>query len=52
MEQEPLEFFQAVRDGYLKLAQSERERISVFDAAQPPEVLIKAIEELVLRRIG
>jgi dTMP kinase len=52
MEQEPLEFFQAVRDGYLKLAQSERERISIFDAALPPEILTKAIEALVVERIA
>ena len=52
MEQEPLEFFQAVRTGYLNLAQSEHERISIFDAALPPEALMQAIEKLVMERLG
>lgn len=37
MEQEPTEFFEAVREGYLRLAQSEPKRIRVIDASRSIE---------------
>ena len=39
MEQEAIEFFQAVRAGYLKLAESEPERFLVLDGSQSIETL-------------
>jgi dTMP kinase len=43
IEQEAIEFFQAVRGGYLKLAAAEPERIRVFDGSQPAAVLAAEI---------
>ncbi|NCG08946.1 MAG: dTMP kinase [Verrucomicrobia bacterium] len=43
MEREPLEFFRAVRQGYLDLAANEPERIRVFDASLDPETLSQQI---------
>lgn len=37
MEEERLPFHLRVRDGFLKLAQQEPERIAVIDAARPPD---------------
>jgi dTMP kinase len=39
MEQEAIEFFEAVRAGYLKLAESEPERFLVLDGSQSVEAL-------------
>lgn len=43
MEQEKLEFFQAVRAGYLNLAQSEPGRIRIFDGSASVETLQEQI---------
>lgn len=43
MEQEPESFYQAVRQGYLKLAAAEPERWMVIDAAQKPEHVAQQI---------
>lgn len=45
MEREPLEFFRAVRQGYLDLAQREPDRIRVFDAALDPQTLSQQIRD-------
>ena len=47
MEREAIEFFQAVRNGYLQLAESEPERFVVLDGAQPIDVLQETIWETV-----
>ena len=47
MEREPLEFFRAVRQGYLDLAQSEPERIQVLDANLDPETLHQKIRNVI-----
>ncbi len=47
IEREPLEFHQRVRREFLRIAESEPERVKVVDAAQPPEAVAAAIYELV-----
>lgn len=39
MESEPLSFYQAVREGYLRAAEAEPARFEVLDAARPEEEL-------------
>ena len=51
MEQEAIEFFEAVRAGYLKLAKSEPERILVLDGSQSVEALQTQIWEAVSDRV-
>jgi dTMP kinase len=46
MEREPLAFYQAVRDGYLKLAASEPARFAVLDATLPEEELAECIRTI------
>lgn len=43
MEREPLEFFQAVRQGYLDLAAGEPKRFHVFDASLDPQTISQQI---------
>ncbi len=43
MEQEKMEFYRAVRNGYLELAKSEPGRFLVVDGAQSPEAVEEAI---------
>jgi dTMP kinase len=50
MESEPLEFYEAVRHGYLQLARAEPQRFAIFDASQPAESLAAAIREVLLNR--
>ena len=50
MEQQPLEFFEKVRQGYLHLAAEQPQRIVVLDASQPPEVIEQQIWNLVEER--
>jgi dTMP kinase len=52
MEDQPLEFFQKVRDGYLDLARAEPQRISVLDASQPIETIATEIIKLVEARLS
>lgn len=52
MEQEAIEFFQAVRAGYLKLAESESERFLVLDGSASVEALESQIWEAVQPRLG
>ena len=47
MEQEAIEFYQAVRQGYLNLAAQEPERFVVLDGSQP----IKALENTIWKAI-
>jgi dTMP kinase len=39
MEEEPPEFYEAVRQGYLALATREPDRVRVLDAGQPPAII-------------
>ena len=52
MEQEAIEFFQAVRAGYLQLAESEPERFLVLDGSQSVATLEKQIWEAVQQRLS
>lgn len=52
IEQEAIEFFQAVRNGYLKLAESEPERFLVLDGTASVEALEQQIWEAVQPRLG
>lgn len=51
IEQEAIEFFQAVRTGYLKLAESEPERFLVLDGSASVEVLEQQIWAAVQPRL-
>jgi dTMP kinase len=51
MEQEAIEFFQAVRDGYLAAAAAEPERFLVLDGNQSPETLETEIWNAVKPRL-
>ena len=51
MEQESIEFFQAVRTGYLDLAAAEPERFYVLDGSQSMEELSEAIGAIVDAKI-
>ncbi len=50
MEDQPLEFFEKVRQGYLHLAVEQPDRMVVLDAAQTPEALADQIWKLVEER--
>lgn len=52
MEQEAIEFFQAVRTGYLKLAESEPERFLVLDGSDSIETLQETIWTAVQARLA
>ena len=52
MEQEAIEFFQAVRTGYLKLAESEPERFLVLDGSASIETLQQTIWTEVQTRLA
>lgn len=43
-----LQYHQRVRQGYLKLAESEPERWRIIDASQPPDVVESAIQKVLL----
>lgn len=51
MEDQPLEFFEKVRQGYLDLARQEPGRIAVVDASQPVEAVEARITQLVEARL-
>jgi len=51
MEREDLAFFNAVRQGYLSLAEADAERFLVIDAGQPVETIAQAIWEAVEPRL-
>lgn len=46
MESEPLEFYQAVRDGYLRAAALEPDRFTVLDATRAEDDIARAIREI------
>ncbi|PTX93533.1 dTMP kinase [Spartobacteria bacterium LR76] len=50
MEQEPLDFFHAVRHGYLALAERQPGRICVIDASQDPSAVSTSIRQELLQR--
>lgn len=52
MEQQPAEFYQRVRDGYLELAAADPERICVIDAAGEIDAIAETIWKTVSERIG
>jgi dTMP kinase len=51
MEQEAIEFFHAVRAGYLTLAQAEPARFQVLDGNQPVDTLEQQIWAAVQQRL-
>ena len=52
MEQQPAEFYQRVRDGYLELAAAEPDRICVIDASGSVEEIAQSIWGTVCGRMG
>ncbi len=52
MEQQAIEFFQAVRTGYLALAAAEPERFLVLDGSQSPEALESQIWNAIAPRLA
>ena len=51
MERETLDFFEAVREGYLRLAATQAHRFIIIDGDQSPETLEKEIWDGVKQRI-
>jgi len=52
MEEEPLEFYRAVRQGYLDLAKTDPQRFLVVDGGQDPQSVEEAIWNGIKDRIG
>lgn len=50
MESQPREFYEKVRQGYLRLARENPDRIAVVDASLPPETVHEAVVKLVQDR--
>lgn len=50
MESEPLEFYEAVREGYLRAAQAEPERFAVLEAHRTEDELAGEIRRILLER--
>lgn len=50
MEEEPIEFYETVRQGYLELARREPERFVVVDGEQAPEVVQQTIRQTLEER--
>jgi len=46
-----LTFHRRVRDGYLEIARTEKRRVVVLDASQPPDALFGSIEAVVSDRV-
>ena len=52
IEDQPLAFFEKIREGYLELAAREPDRIQLFDAAQSIETLADEIRQACLSRFA
>jgi dTMP kinase len=52
MELENIEFHRKVRDGYLKLAQMEPDRIKVLNAEEAPDEIYKKIIDIVESKLS
>jgi dTMP kinase len=52
MENQPAAFYDAVRDGYLRLARETPERVLLLDASQPEEVIFSEIWKLLATRLS
>jgi dTMP kinase len=50
MESEPLAFYEAVREGYLRAARAEPQRFSILDATLSEEALAAEIRKILLER--
>lgn len=50
MESEPLAFYEAVRQGYLRAAAAEPSRFAILDATQPEEQLAAAVRQTLLEK--
>ncbi len=50
MESEPLAFYEAVRQGYLRAAAEEPSRFTILDATQPEEQLAAAVRQTLLEK--
>lgn len=51
LELEDIEFHKKVREGYLKIAEAEAERIKIVDASMPLEIIAQKVWEIVGFRI-
>jgi dTMP kinase len=52
MENQPAAFYDAVRDGYLRLARETPERVLLLDASQPEEAIFSEIWKLLATRLS
>jgi dTMP kinase len=52
IELEPLEFHRRVREEFLRIAESEPERVKIVDASQPPETVAEKVFGLVSKLVG
>jgi dTMP kinase len=52
LELEDIEFHKRVRDGYLKIAEAEPERVKTIDASSPTEVVSQRVLEIVKTLFG
>ena len=52
IEREPASFFQAVREGYLAVAASNRDRIRIIDASREPGAVAEDIRNATARLLG
>lgn len=50
MESEPLAFYQAARDGYLRIAGNEPDRFVILDASLPEKAIAEKIQQTLLER--
>ncbi len=50
MESEPLAFYQAVRDGYLRAAEAAPDRFVILDASLPETAIAEKIQQTLLER--
>jgi dTMP kinase len=51
MEQQPTEFYEAVRKGYHELAKREPDRVVLIDGSQTPDKVDNQIWETILTRL-
>jgi dTMP kinase len=52
MEQQPAEFYEAVRQGYRELAKKENNRVMLLDGTKPADQIEKEIWQLITRRFS
>jgi dTMP kinase len=52
IDEEPIEFHQRVRDGYLRLAELFPERVRIIDAAGDPDQVLRRVVEVLPRQLS